>query len=366
MGDGLHYKKISGNPVILSEQLPEGFSREDFRDPKVWREEETYYLVVGNKNKQQDGQVVLFESKDLKKWQFVSVLADNQGKYGKMWECPDFFPLGEKYILVVSPQDMQADGVEFHNGNQAVVLIGEYDRQKYRLQEDQVSSLDYGTDFYAPQTLKTEDGRRIMIAWMQSWDMNIKPAEQKWNGMMTIPRELELREDRLYQRPIKELENYRTEPVAYTGREISGKCQLPGIRGRVMDLMVELQEGDYKEFTVSFAANERYQTSFRYICDTQTIEFDRTYCGMVRDAVCRRDMKLKRVEKTLKLRFLLDRFSVELFVNDGVQTFTSTFYTPLEAEDIVFECDKKAVVNIEKYNISLDGEKKEADLYEKI
>lgn len=245
-------------------------------------------------------------------------------------------------------------------------MIGEYDRQKYRLQEDQVSSLDYGTDFYAPQTLKTEDGRRIMIAWMQSWDMNIKPAEQKWNGMMTIPRELELREDRLYQRPIKELENYRTEPVAYTGREISGKCQLPGIRGRVMDLMVELQEGDYKEFTVSFAANERYQTSFRYICDTQTIEFDRTYCGMVRDAVCRRDMKLKRVEKTLKLRFLLDRFSVELFVNDGVQTFTSTFYTPLEAEDIVFECDKKAVVNIEKYNISLDGEKKEADLYEKI
>lgn len=366
LGDGLHYKKISGNPVILSEQLPEGFSREDFRDPKVWREEETYYLVVGNKNKQQDGQVVLFESKDLKKWQFVSVLAVNQGKYGKMWECPDFFPLGEKYILVVSPQDMQADGVEFHNGNQAVVLIGEYDRQKYRLQEDQVSSLDYGTDFYAPQTLKTEDGRRIMIAWMQSWDMNIKPAEQKWNGMMTIPRELELREDRLYQRPIKELENYRTEPVAYTGREISGKCQLPGIRGRVMDLMVELQEGDYKEFTVSFAANERYQTSFRYICDTQTIEFDRTYCGMVRDAVCRRDMKLKRVEKTLKLRFLLDRFSVELFVNDGVQTFTSTFYTPLEAEDIVFECDKKAVVNIEKYNISLDGEKKEADLYEKI
>ena len=87
------------------------------------------------------------------------------------------------------------------------------------------------------------------------------------------------------------------------------------------------------------------------------IEFDRTYCGMIRDVVCQRRLKIKRVEKTLKLRFILDRFSVELFVNDGAQTFTSTFYTPAEAEDIVFECDKKAVVNIEKYTISLDGEK---------
>lgn len=52
--------------------------------------------------------------------------------------------------------------------------------------------LDYGLDFYAPQTLLTNDGRRIMIAWMQSWDTNTKPAKQNWNGMMTIPRELRL------------------------------------------------------------------------------------------------------------------------------------------------------------------------------
>ena len=180
-GDGIHYKKENNNPVIPAEMLPEGFSREDFRDPKIWKENETYYLVAGNKNEKQNGQVVLFASKDLSSWNYLSVLADNQGKYGKMWECPDFFPLGEKYVLIVSPQDMQADGMEFHNGNQSVAFIGEYDRQNYHLNEEQVISLDYGMDFYAPQTLETEDGRRIMIAWMQSWDMNIKPADQKWN-----------------------------------------------------------------------------------------------------------------------------------------------------------------------------------------
>ena len=201
--------------------------------------------------------MVLFESKDLKTWRYLSVLADNQGKYGKMWECPDFFSLGQKYVLLVSPQDMQADGKEFHNGNQAIALIGEYDRQNCHLQEEQVVSLDYGIDFYAPQTLETEDGRRIMVAWMQSWDMNIKPEEQKWNGMMILPRQLELHNNLLYQQPVKELERYYTEQVVYTDREISGSCQLPGVHGRVLDLSIELQEGSYEEFSVLFAKNEK-------------------------------------------------------------------------------------------------------------
>ena len=366
IGDGIHYEKADGNPVLPAELLPDGFSREDFRDPKVWREEETYYLVAGNRNGSQNGQVVLFASENLKDWRYVSVLAHNQGKYGKMWECPDFFSLGQNYILVVSPQDMRADGAEFHNGNQAAALIGEYDRQTYHLREEQVVSLDYGTDFYAPQTLETEDGRRIMIAWMQSWDMNIKPAEQRWNGMMTIPRQLELRNHVLYQYPVKELDRYRTEPVVYKDKEISGRCQIPGVRGRVLDLTVELQGGDYREFTVSFAGNEEYHTSFRYVRATQCIEFDRTFSGMERDAVCQRSMKIKNAGETLKLRLLLDKFSVELFVNDGVQTFTSTFYTPLDAQDIVFVCDKRARVNIEKYNIILDGEEEGGDLFERV
>ncbi len=366
IGDGFSYHKVTENPVILAEQLPDGFSREDFRDPKVWKENETYYLVAGNKNEKQDGQVVLFASEDVKTWRYLSALADNRGKYGKMWECPDFFPLGGKHILIVSPQDMQADGAEFHNGNQSAALIGEYDRKNYHLQEEQVVSLDYGTDFYAPQTLETKDGRRIMIAWMQSWDMNIKPAEQKWNGMMTIPRQLQYKNNVLYQQPVKELESYRTEPVVYWDREISGTCRLPGIRGRVLDLTVELLDGDYQEFSIFLAKNERYHTSFRYIRAAQTIEFDRTRCGMVRDVVCQRSMKIKRTEETLKLRFLMDKYSVELFVNDGAQTFTSTFYTPADAEDIEFACDKKAVVNIEKYTVSLDENGREGDQLEKI
>lgn len=354
VGNGIRYEKTGDNPVIPADLLPQGFSREDFRDPKMWKEGENYYLVACNRDGQGNGQVVLFESEDLHHWEYVSVLAHNQGKYGKMWECPDFFRLGNKHVLIVSPMDMRADGREFHNGNQSMVMIGEYDRERHHLLEEQVASLDYGIDFYAPQTLLAEDGRRIMIAWMQSWDMQIKPVEQKWSGMMTVPRQLELRDGQLYQVPVKELENYRTEPVILEGQEISGEKEIPGVEGRILDLTVELLEGDYKTFAISFARNEMYSTGFRFIRTANCIEFDRTYSGMVRDAVCVRTMKIKRQEETLKLRLILDKFSAELFVNDGVQVFTATFYTPMDADGIVLDCDGTVSVNVEKYKITMD------------
>ena len=65
-------------------------------------------------------------------------------------------------------------------------------------------------------------------------------------------------------------------------------------------------------------------------------------------------MKIKKPGDKLKLHLIFDRFSVELFVNNGIQAFTSVFYTPLEADGIAFECDGTVAVDIEKYSIELD------------
>lgn len=65
LGDGKSYKKIENNPAINGEIMPQNFSREHFRDPKVWKEDDGYYLVVGNKTNDGKPQVVLFHSKDM-------------------------------------------------------------------------------------------------------------------------------------------------------------------------------------------------------------------------------------------------------------------------------------------------------------
>ena len=352
-GNGENYIKYDGNPVIDGNQLPESFSREDFRDPKIWFDDGSYYLVAGNRKGDGLGQVVLFRSPDLKSWQYVTVLAENDGTYGKMWECPDFFELGDQHVLIVSPQDMRAVGNKYYNGNHVLYFLGLYNKTNCQFDYSEGVMLDFGADFYAAQTLLTNDGRRIMIAWMQSWDINIKPAEQRWNGMMTVPRELSLINGHLYQRPVRELENYLVNPVHYQNTEISGEVSLTGIKGRVLDLSAEVLSGDFKKLSIHIAHNDEYTTCFTYNPEEQSIEFDRTYSGMRRDVVSQRKMKIDNPQSTLKLRIILDKYSAELFVNDGYQTFSATFYTPLEADEIVFKCDGKAILNIEKSDIRI-------------
>lgn len=353
IGDGIHYSKAEFNPVVTGDMLPKNFSREDFRDPKIWKESDGYYMVVGNKTNDGIPQVVLFHSDDLSKWHYVSVLArDREGNLGTMWECPDFFCLDGKYVLVASPQDLCA-GEEFHNGNNAVYFLGEYDQDRHEFNYSQVHALDDGLDFYAPQTMLAPDGRRIMIGWMQSWDSNIRPVGQKWSCMMTLPREITIENGKVLQTPVREIENYYTDSIQYEKMEIKGRCQLPEIKGRVMDLTVDILEGNYREFTIRFAQNEYFNTSLTYCKEKNVLELERTYSGMVRDTIGFRRVKIREPKEKLKLRLILDKYSAEVFVNDGEQVLSTTFYTPLEAEEISFECDGTAVTTIQKYTISV-------------
>jgi beta-fructofuranosidase len=53
----------------------------------------------------------LYRSKDLRQWEFLHELASapstekvstNPVDSGEMWECPDFFPLGKKHVVLYS------------------------------------------------------------------------------------------------------------------------------------------------------------------------------------------------------------------------------------------------------------------------
>ena len=97
--------------------LPEGGSAVDFRDPKIWKEGETFYLVVGNRPADGSGSILMYESKDGLHWEYDGVVAACHNQFGLMWECPDLFELDGKHVLLTSPQEMIAMGLEFHAGN---------------------------------------------------------------------------------------------------------------------------------------------------------------------------------------------------------------------------------------------------------
>lgn len=351
IGDGVNYEKLDSNPVITSDLLPEGCSREDFRDPKIWIEGEDFYAIIGSRSDNTGGQIALFKSKDAKNWEYSGIVDESRNEYGKMWECPDFICIDGKQVLLISPTEMLAEGLEFHNGNNTIYILGDYDLENHKLIRERVTAIDYGLDFYAPQTLETADGRRIMIAWMQSWDNHITPRHFKWSGLMTVPRELRVKNGILYQNPVRELDNYYQDKVEYEAVTVNGEKEFVGIQGRQFDMTVEVETGDYEDFTVHLAADDKCYSVLHYNPKENTVTFDRTCSGLSKDIIHKRSMYVKEQGGKIKLRILMDKYSVEVFVNDGEQAMTSLIYTTMEADQIRFLSKGEVKCNIVKYDV---------------
>ena len=358
IGDGTDYEKLESNPVIGAGLLPEGGSEHDFRDPKIWREGDMYYAVIGNRCADGSGTILLYQSKDALNWEYVSILAACHNQYGRMWECPDFFPLDGKHVLLVSPQEMAAIGLEFHPGNANVCLIGKYDRKAHHLNREYVQAIDYGLDFYAPQTLLTEDGRRVMIAWMQNWETSSSILQElRFMGQMTLPRELSVRNGRLFQNPVRELESCRGVKIDYHNVLINGEASLRGISGRCMDMTVTVRPGNdrniYKWFRLYVAKDGENFTMIRYRPDIGTLKVDRTHSGFPHDIVNIREFPVRQKDGEIKIRVVMDRYSMELFVNDGEQAASFVLYTPQEANAVSFSSDGSVLVDVEKYDLEI-------------
>jgi beta-fructofuranosidase len=268
-----------------------------------------------------------------------------------MWECPDFFPLDGKQVLLFSPQEVKAKDREFHNGNCPAVIIGDYDKELPAFTREGIQAIDYGLDFYAPQTLETEDGRRIMIGWLQSWDNHLYPHSMGWSGSMSIPRELKINQGRLYQTPVKEIANYYTDSISYKDIVIDHEIQLEGIKGRKNDLTVQIHGGDYKSFQIRLACGGSNYSCLNYDRDKKTFTIDREFSGLARDVISSRTINVLGDSEDIKLRILMDQYSIEVFLNNGRQVMSMLIYTETESDGIIFEAEGLAIIDVEYYKI---------------
>ena len=360
VGDGVNYEKFEGNPVLTAADLPRGGSEIDFRDPKIWKDEDGFWAVAGNRPSDGSGSILLFHSEDALHWEYRGRVASCHCQYGKMWECPDFFQLDGMDVLLVSPQEMMPIGLEFHAGNGTVCILGHANEKKHIIREN-VQAIDYGIDFYAPQTLLAPDGRRIMIAWMQNWDTaRSQLSTTRLVGQMTIPRELSIRNGRLIQVPVRELEAYRGPRIAYRNVPLSTETHLMGVRGRMIDLTVNVRPANgnamYRWFRLHLAKDGEYETTIRFKPDSGIVRVDRTRGGFPFDIVHMREFPVYANGGNIKLRCILDKRSLELFVNDGEQAASFVMHTPLSAYVISFEADGEVLIDVEKYDLILDAE----------
>jgi beta-fructofuranosidase len=321
--DGVTFQKAAENPVISE---PPTDSNHHFRDPKVWKNKDNWYMVVGNSTKENVGRVILYRSSDLREWSYVGVLAQGDEKLGFMWECPDFFELDGKFVLMISPQGIKEEGDLYNNIFQTGYLVGEYDYETNNFTHGSFTELDYGHDFYAVQTLKDEKGRRIAIGWMDMWESDMPTKADGWCGALTLPREVTLGEnDKILMNPVEELNllreiehNILTHKVISSDYLIETKEDLLEIKA-----VFDLTNCNSQSVGLRIRGVNQEETVLTYYLDKQTLTLNCSKSGKVEDGVRN---TILRTNQELSLRIFIDRSSIEVFANEGQTTMTSRIY----------------------------------------
>jgi beta-fructofuranosidase len=199
----LHWNKLE-TPIIAAP--PQGMVVTGFRDPCPWREGDTWYLGVGSGERGVGGCVLLYRSKDLRHWEYMHKLVQGKpnGKVavnpcdsGEMWECPDFFAVNGRHVLLYS-----TEGKVFWS-------TGEYDAHGHRFIPTRTGLIDQDA-VYAPKSFVAPDGRRILWGWIRETRPEAEYAAAGWAGVMSLPRVLTVNRDgQLEMRPAAETEKLR-------------------------------------------------------------------------------------------------------------------------------------------------------------
>ncbi|WP_176586476.1 glycoside hydrolase family 32 protein [Priestia megaterium] len=321
--DGTTFEKIGENPVIAQ---PPADSAHHFRDPKVWKHNDVWYMVLGNSTKDNIGRVILYRSSNLREWEYIGVLAQSDGTLGYMWECPDFFELDGKYVLMISPQGVNKDGDLYNNLFQTGYFIGDYNYETNEFVHGAFTELDNGHDFYAVQTLLDEKGRRIAIGWMDMWESNMPTKADGWCGALTLPREVTLGENnKILMNPVEELSALREIEHPILTNKVVSENHLIETEEDLLEIkaVFDLTKCTSQSVGVRLRGINQEETVLMYHLDKQKLILDCSKSGKVEDGV--RNTTL-RTNGELSLRIFIDRSSIEVFANEGQTTMTSRIY----------------------------------------
>lgn len=184
-------RRWTKSPKAIIPNPPAGLAITGFRDPSVWRQGGTYFMIVGSGIEKTGGCVLLYRSTNLMDWEYLHPLISgswdnsytpNPVGDGEMWECPDFFPLGDRHVLIYSTM-----------GN-VFWQSGFFDQGAMKFKPEKSGLLDLG-DFYAPKTQVDAQGQRILWGWLPEKRTQAEMLEAGWSGMMSLPRVLNLDQD---------------------------------------------------------------------------------------------------------------------------------------------------------------------------
>ncbi len=260
-------------------------------DPDCWLNGDTYYALSGG------GNPTLMKSSDLKEWQYLGPLlhddypANIGVPKGEDISCANMFKLGKKWMLLCISHGL---GCRYY--------LGDFKDEKYMPEFQALMSWN-GNHYFAPESVLSKDGRRVMWAWLLN--LPVAPC-----GVQSLPRELELPEDgRLRIKPLRELESLRGDPKQAEGVTLKSDTvhQLKEIGGDALELAVTFPAPAAKEFGLDVLCDKDGLNGLRIavVPESQTLRVGKVNAPFA----------LQPGEDFI-LRVFIDKNLVEVFAND--------------------------------------------------
>ncbi|MEO1162288.1 MAG: glycoside hydrolase family 32 protein [Chloroflexota bacterium] len=313
------WEKHSSNPIIPTP--PPAFVQEDaFRDPFVWREEDAWYMAVGARMEGVGGAILLYQSDDLVHWDYLNpLLVGELATTGVMWECPNFFQLGDKWVLIISSHIGYATGTVLY-------FVGEYENHRFKPEIQGVLDSGY---YYAPLTHLDNQNRRIMYGWIREGRSVEAQVEAGWSGVQAIPRILSLdSQNRLVMSPVDELKSIRGTHHVITANDLHGNAVPVSSMSIEMHVSFDVTDASECGIAVAVAPDGKAQTRISYDVDAQVLRVQRQYSTASDDLETNWQGMPHHLDKdeTLNLLILLDGSVLEVIAN-GRSSITSRVYS---------------------------------------
>ncbi len=321
--DGIRFTKHSGNPIIA--EVPQGGNFSEFRDPHVWREGDTYYLIIGSAVKDVGGTALLYRSKDLVHWEFRKpLLMGDHETSGIFWEMPIFVRVGDYRALVVCEVPGRAS-----------YWVGTWKDETFTPIHSEPRRLELFNHLLSPTPI-FKDGQTIAMGIIPDERQPIECWKVGWAHLYSLPRVYTAdATGHLFQHPWDGV-NAGSKPMqSFANLSIEeGKItSLPNISGETLQLELKLKRGNSESISLLLrrSPDGRERTEIRYHWEIGKLVLDRTASSL--DAKVRRDMQeityFPATPASLTLTAYLDRSVLEVFF-DGRAAFATRIYPTLQ------------------------------------
>jgi sucrose-6-phosphate hydrolase SacC (GH32 family) len=334
-------RKLSAweKPYPVEVKNPDGTEAKiGYWDPDCFLIGDTYYAISGGEKPP------LMKSRDLKNWTLVGDFIKHDMPdvaFGEDISCANFFPLGNKWMLLCISHPL---GCRYYMGDwdtKAEQFVPQtHGRMNWRRDEQSLYGRPpWRVDFFAPESLLTPDGRRVMWAWLAT----LGKTDGKMDGrtIQSLPRELSLPADGILRiKPLRELETLRYDPVTLSNVMISELTKEVLPTSAPAGKKIATLEGDAIELRLTIARDqaERKLFGFTLFSDGKggglpilfRPENSTLRLGSAEAPFSIADLP---AGEDLELRIFIDKYLVEVFAN-GRQAMVASYNDYIGKSDL--------------------------------